>query len=235
VLDGTKDSVYPETPQISNELTTLTLLSDPKTMHLWIESRAPKVRIKVQHAIKPRGAHEAGVLEITDQKSTCTNLQGSEINHTSNISNGAKWTAEIRIPYTVVPNQAHWINGVDHAPYSIQLNSETGMVYMVSNPERIISRLQTIAAESVQIWKEVWDDWGCIPSGYAADPKRAGKWIASDAGNIAHLIKTIAFVLIDQAQTSDWKLMKESIPQKPVEIPPLPEETLKKQGIPNIK
>lgn len=235
VLDGKKDPVYPNTPQISDGQTSLTLLSDPKTMYLWIESQDPKLRVKIQHARSPRGAHEAGIVEILGQQITCTNLQGRVIAHTSKIQDGNQWTAEIRIPYTAAPNQAHWINGVDHAPYSIQLNSKTGMVYMLSSPERIITRLENIAVGSVQTWKNVWDAWGCIPSGYAEEKSTVSRWDVSDAGNIAHLIKTIAFVLIDQAQTSDWELMHESIPQKPVEIPPLPEETLKKQGIPNIK
>ena len=42
-----------------------------------------------------------------------------------------------------MPAQKHWINGVDHGRYSVTINGgDLAVVYLLSEPERIIGRLE---------------------------------------------------------------------------------------------
>jgi len=150
----------------------------------------------------------------------------------STFTKGDRWTAELRLPYSVVPGQAQWINGVDNGRYSVSLaGGPSAVVYMLSDPARVIHRLESISLGAVETWHGVWKELGVIPSGYHSRAQRDHGWEWSDTGNYAHLIRTIALILLDRAGTTEWRRAREWAPQEPTPAPTLPDSVLRTQGL----
>lgn len=99
--------------------------------------------------------------------------------------------------------------------------------------ENVPARLEQLALGSVDYWHEVWKQAGVIPSGWHRDDVKAGGWTLSDAGNYAHLLHCIAFILIDRDGKSEWQIIESQKPAQPIPSEPLPEGALKSQGMRN--
>ena len=137
-----------------------------------------------------------------------------------------------RIPYTVVPGQMQWINGVEHGRYTVVINDAQEQVfYMLSEPERIVRRLEAMALGTIETWYGIWHELGCIPSGYRGPNLRVDSWELSDLGNYAHLIKAIALWLMYQEGTSEWELIQQQLPSQPRVASSLPDGVLEMQGL----
>ena len=208
------------------------LLADPRNLHIFVESTKPEVALTFQQASLIGSDVRIGRIVIRkDGSVVATNDRGAKLLAASAFANGERWSAEVRIPYSVAPAQGQWINGVDHGRYLVSCEGKSEIVYLLSSPERIRRRLENLALGSIDYWHRVWKQAGMIPSGWSAPTAKAGEWEMSDAGNCAHLIQTIALWLIYSADQSEWKIIRDNFPRQPLPAPPLPASVLKAQGI----
>jgi hypothetical protein len=97
--------------------------------------------------------------------------------------------------------------------------------------ENVPARLEQLALGTVDYWHGVWKQTGVIPSGWHRDDVKAGAWTLSDAGNYAHLLHCIAFILIDRDGKAEWQLIQSQRPAHPLAMEPLPPSVLKAQGL----
>jgi hypothetical protein len=105
------------------------------------------------------------------------------------------------------------------------------VIYLLSEPERIIRRLEEMVLGTIDNWHKVWQELGCVPSGYRGPRLRVESWELSDAGNYAHLIKTIVLWLMYRSGTSEWELIRSQLPERPLSAQPLPDAVLKAQRL----
>jgi hypothetical protein len=225
VTDGKRDETYGLSQSLATEDTTLTLLGDPRNMHVLIESHRPRVDLTIKHDAEVEGETFAGVIGADGTGSFgVRNNKGAPLLHeTGFVRKQTRWVAEFRIPYTAVREQAHWINGVDHGRYAVTLNGgKPTTVYMLSSTERVIRKLEDHALGSVQNWHQVWQERGYIPW-----TLRKG---LADAGHVAHIVHMISYILMDRAGTAEWDLIRKQTPTAPLNIE-LPETVLKAQGL----
>jgi hypothetical protein len=145
---------------------------------------------------------------------------------------GNRWTMELRVPYTVVPGQRHWINGIDHGRYVIQLGDlPEQTVYMLSSPERIVRRLERYVDGAIDTWTNIWNELGIVASGYRGTNASSKHWEISDAGNYAHFIRLLALREIDRQGKSEWQIIREREPKSPIPLTPLPGSVLQAQRL----
>ena len=97
--------------------------------------------------------------------------------------------------------------------------------------EDVPARLEQLALGSIDYWHHVWKEAGIIPSGWHRDDVKAGGWVLSDAGNYAHLLHCIAFILMDRDGKAEWQIIQSQKPAQPVPAGPLPTSVLKAQGL----
>ena len=97
--------------------------------------------------------------------------------------------------------------------------------------ENVPARLERLALGTVDYWHGVWKQTGVIPSGWHRDQAKAGGWTLSDAGNYAHLLHCIAFILMDRDGKSEWQIIQSQKPARPLPAEPLPPDVLKAQGL----
>jgi len=243
VTDGTMDDIYSHSggvgdlaPVPQGEPTagaTVHLVSDPKNLHLFIQSSMLEVSLTIQPAGPQAGeAHFGRILIGKDGTITATNDKGERLLFASAFVAGPQWAAELRIPYTVVPGQAPWINGLDFGRYKVFLNgSLAGTMLIASDPLRIRKRLEDTVLGNIDYWHRVWLEAGFIPSGWHSPTTPADSWEISDAGGYAHLMNAIALWLIYQDGKREWQTIRNEFPSDPDPAPPLPESVLKAQGL----
>jgi hypothetical protein len=242
VTDGIMDDIYSRSggvgdlaPVPQGEPTAgaaVHLVSDPKNLHLFIQSSMLEVSLTIQPAVAPAGeAHSGKILISKNGTITATNDKGEHLLFASAFVPGPKWAAELRIPYTVVPGQAPWINGVDFGRYKVSVNgSPAGTILIGSDASRIRKRLEDTVLGNIDYWHRVWLEAGCIPSGWRSPTTPAGSWEISDAGGYAHLMNAIALWLIYEDGKREWQVIRDEFPSEPNPAPPLPESVLKAQG-----
>ena len=233
VTDGLRDSIYSKSQSLESEGVKLTFLSDPKNLHVFIESSQPEVSIKIRHTEPVAGEARVGRFTVNSNGDIkAINDKDEALIHAISSKTGKPWTAEIRIPYTIVPGQVQWINGVEHGRYTVMINDAQEQVfYMLSEPERIVRRLEAMTLGTIETWYKIWQELGCIPSGYRGPNLRVDSWELSDLGNYAHLIKAIALWLMYQEGTSEWELIRQQLPSQPRVASLLPDGVLEMQGL----
>ena len=243
VTDGIMDEVYSQsggvgdlTPVPQGEPTVgaaVHLVSDPKNLHLFIQCSALELALTIQPATPQMGeAHFGKILIGKDGTINATNEKGERLLFVSAFVAGPPWSAELRIPYTVVPGQAPWINGVDFGRYKVTVDgSPAGTVVIASDASRIRKRLEDTVLGNIDYWHRVWLEAGFIPSGWHSSTTAAGAWEISDAGGYAHLMNAIALWLIYQDGKQEWQVIRNEFPSDPDPAPGLPESVLKAQGL----
>ncbi len=97
--------------------------------------------------------------------------------------------------------------------------------------ENVPARLEKLALGTVDYWHDVWKKIGVIPSGWHRDNVKAGAWTLSDAGNYAHLLHCIAFILMDRDGKAEWQIIRAQSPARPLSAEPLPASVLQAQGL----
>ena len=232
--DGRRDAAYENSYRLEAEKVKISLVSDPRNLHLFIESSQPKVVIAITHDADMTSIKRTGEIELaSDGKIAVTNDKGEKLLHVASFKAGETWACELRIPYTIVKAQKLWINGVEHGRYRLTVDGGRGkVVYFLSDPQRIIRRMEMYALGTVQTWYDIWQQVGCIPSGWRAPGTGPNKdWELSDAGNYAHLVSAIAAILMDRAGTPDWQLMRQDLAREPRPGKPLPETVRAAQGL----
>ncbi len=227
--DGQKDDGYVKVNATNGD--EISLLSDPRNLHIFVQSARPEIALTFKHAGPVTGEVRVGKIVVKkDGTVTAANDKGERLTFASAFSAGERWSVEIRIPYSVVPAQSQWINGVDHGRYEIAcIGGKPQTVYFLSSAARIQQRLENLALGTVDYWHDVWTKTGMIPSGISAPTARAGAWEISDAGNCAHLIHTIAFWLIATAGEREWEIVRRDFPDQPKPAPPLPASVISAQ------
>jgi hypothetical protein len=285
--DGVKDSIYAKSTPLGDDSARVTLISDPRNLHVFIETTRPQLTVTFQeetaeaHAARtaatdavartlrgtdvrdsshqtaakskkkettPSKADPAveaafthgGKLTVTKEgKWTAVNEKGETLLATAAFKQdtfkqgaGDGWIAEVRIPYTFVPAQNAWINGVDFGRYKIGIDAAPPQIIcMLSESERIRKRLENSVLGSIDYWNKVWKERGVIPSGWHTPSAPAGGWEISDAGGYAHLIHAMALWLIYQDGHREWEIIREQFPPTPKPAPALPGSVLKAQGL----
>ncbi|MEP6668065.1 MAG: hypothetical protein ABJF10_02870 [Chthoniobacter sp.] len=288
--DGVKDAVYAKSAPLGDDAARVTLISDPRNLHVFIETTRPQLTVTFQEETGER--HASRIVEKTgakiairesdardlsrptakkkpthkkddddDKKDTpppepaftrggkltvtkeglCTlvNEKGEALLNVAAFKpdafkqgNGDGWIAEVRIPYTFVPAQNAWINGVDFGRYRVGIDTAPQQtVCLRSEAARVQKRLENGVLGTIDFWNKVWKERGIIPSGWHTPSVSAGGWELSDAGGYAHLMHAMAFWLIYQDGHREWEIIREQFPKTPTPAPPLPESVLKAQGL----
>jgi hypothetical protein len=292
VTDAVKDEIYAKSGALGTDDARVTLISDPRNLHVFIETTRPQLTITFQeeaveaHAsrvIDPGGvttresdardsSHQTakkkkstngdsekkkepskekapaepaftrgGKLTVTKEgQSTAVNEKGETLLVAAVFKQGVfkqgegdGWVAEVRIPYTFVPAQNAWINGVDFGRYRVGIDAAPAQsICILSEASRIQKRLENSVLGNIDYWNKVWKERGIIPSGWSSPTAPAGAWESmSDSGGYAHLIHAIALWLIYQDGHREWELIREQFPTGPLAAPALPASVLKAQGI----
>ena len=228
--DAVREDAYVKLPATNGD--DVWLLGDPQNLHVFVESSKPEVALTFQHALPATPDIRIGKITIKKNGTvTAVNDRAAKLLTVSARAEGARWSAEVRIPYSVVPGQAQWMNGVDHGRYIVGSNGKSQVAYFLSSATRVRVRLENLVLGSIDYWHGVWKRTGVIPSGTSAPTANAGPWEISDAGNYAHLIKTIALWLIYTADQREWTVIQQDLAKDPRPAPPLPESVLKAQGL----
>ena len=228
--DAKREESYTKLPSPNGD--EVWLFSDPRNLHIFVESSKPEVVLTFQHAPPVTGEARIGKITIKkDGSVVAANDRGGKLLAASAFAEGDRWSAELRVPYSIVPAQSQWINGVDHGRYIVGCGGKTQTVYFLSSSARVLSRLENLALGSIDYWHRIWKQTGIIPSGASAPTAKAGAWEISDAGNCAHLIQTIALWLIYVDDKREWTIIRENFPKEPRPAPPLPASALKAQGL----
>ena len=282
VTDGVKDEIYAKSMPLGDETARVTLISDPRNLHIFIETTRPQLTVTFQeeigegHAARTAGSGSAarlsdardsthqtaakaakkkepnspkdnpappenafthgGKLTVTKEgKWTAVNEKGDTLLSAAAFKqdafkqgSGDGWIAEVRIPYTFVPAQNAWINGVDFGRYKIGIDAAPPQtICILSESGRIRKRLENSVLGSIDYWNKVWKERGIIPSGWHTPTAPAGGWEISDAGGYAHLIHAMALWLIYQDGHREWELIREQFPTAPKPAPALPASVLK--------
>ena len=291
VTDGTKDPVYARSAAIGDDSARVSLVSDPRNLHVFIETARPQLTVTFQEegnnlhasrapefpdangtlrnsdarnvthlAAKKKTPHKkdddekekkdasppepvftrGGKLTVT-KEGTCTlvNEKGEALLNAAVIKPdtfkqgaGDAWVAEVRIPYTFVPAQNAWINGVDFGRYRVGIDTAPQQtVCIMSEASRVQRRLENGVLGTIDFWNKVWKERGIIPSGWHTPTVPAGGWEMSDAGGYAHLMHTIALWIIYQDGHREWEIIREQFPTAPKPAPALPPSVLKAQGL----
>ena len=232
--DGRREGVYEASGPIRGRGATVTLLADPMNLHVYVESERPEVAIEIRPAEDVRKPVPVGRLTLgKDGSSSAMNERGEPLLHRAAVFERQPWTGELRVPFGAVPGQPHFINAVEHGRYVVKVNGgEPQTVYVLSEPGRIVRRLEAVAFGTIETWHGVWKRLGVIPSGCQVDEaKRVRSWELSDVGNYAHLVKTIALVLLHREGKSEWEVMREQFPEEPRAGQRLPRSVLEAQGL----
>jgi hypothetical protein len=291
--DGVKDSTYAKSMSLGDDTARVTLLSDPRNLHVFIETTRPQLTVTFQdefgeqHAsrtMQASGSQEAsarvdearenshlaakkkkpskkdddepkekkesgpaepaftrgGKLTVTKEgQCTVVNEKGEALlnaaafkQDTFKQGNGDGWIAEVRIPYTFVPGQNAWINGVDFGRYRVGIDTAPQQIVCIrSEAARVRKRLENSVLGTIDYWYRVWQEKGCIPSGWHTATTSAGSWELSDAGGYAHLIQALALWLIYEDGRREWEIIREEFPSTPKVAPALPATVLKAQGL----
>ncbi len=298
VTDGTKDAVYSRSAALGDDAARVSLVSDPRNLHVFIETTRPQLTVTFQEETgEARGSKTAeldgpvradirrltaktkgkaapkskkkdaalpskksdlpskdktdtaplepvfthgGKLVVTREGAcTVTNEKGEPLLFKSAFKTatefkqgeGDQWMAEVRIPYTFVPGQNVWINGVDFGRYKVGIdNAPQQTVCIVSEASRIQARLEQGIVGTIDYWYKVWKQAGIIPSGWDTPTVKAEGWALSDAGGYAHLLSMMSLWLIYQDGHREWELIREQFPDGALPAPPLPPTVLKAQG-----
>ncbi len=181
-----------------------------------------------------------GKLVVTREGvATMTNEKGEPLLHRAAFKaapefkqgEGEVWMVEVRIPYTFVPAQNAWINGVDFGRYKVGIDiAPQQTVSIVSEAARVQKRLEQGVLGTIDYWHKVWKETGVIPSGWRTPTVPASGWEISDAGGYAHLLKTMALWVIYQDGHREWEIIREQFPAGSMPAVPLPASVLKAQG-----
>ena len=228
--DAKREDGYAKLPIVNGE--DVWLLSDPRNLHVFVESAKSEVTLTFQQV--PMVGSETRIGKLTIKKNgsiVAANDRGGRLLAASAFAGGERWSAEVRIPYSVVPGQTQWINGVDHGRYIVGCAGKFQTVYFLSSSARVRSRLENLALGSIEHWHRIWKQTGIIPSGTSAPTAKAGAWEISDAGNYAHLIQTFALWLFYTDDNREWTIIRDTFPKEPRPAEPLPASVLKAQGI----
>jgi hypothetical protein len=284
--DGVKDAVYGKTGSVGDETARVTLISDPRNLHVLIETTRPQLTVTFQeengelHASRsveepglnagtretdardsshpaakkkparkkdddPKEKKDAGPAEpvftrggklTVTKEGQCTvvNEKGEALLNASAFKqgDGDAWVAEVRVPYTFVPAQNAWINGVDFGRYRVGIDTAPQQTICIrSEASRVQKRLENGVLGTIDFWHRVWKEQGIIPSGWHTPSVPAGGWEISDAGGYAHLIHAMALWMIYQDGHREWEIIREQFPATPKPAPPLPPSVLKAQGL----
>ncbi len=232
--DGRREGEYDLSAALDGRGATVTLLADPENLHVYVASERPEVTVEIRPADDVREPVPLGRLTLRkDGSSAAVNENGEALRHRAAVFERKPWTGELRVPLGAVRGQRHFVNLVEHGRYVVRVNGgEPETVYVLSRPERILRRLEAIALGTVDTWHGVWQRLGVIPSGWHVDEaKRVRSWELSDAGHVAHLVKTIALVLLHREGQSEWDVMRAQFPADPRPARPLPRSVLEAQGL----
>jgi hypothetical protein len=290
--DAVKDPVYAKSASLGDDSARVTLISDPRNLHVFVETVRPQLTITFQEetgevhasrtvpapvsgaalhgsderdarhlAAKKKPAHKkqdtdpedkkeappaeppfthGGKLTLTKEgQCTAVNEKGEALLNVAVFKQNAfkqgeadGWIAEVRIPYTFVPAQNAWINGVDFGRYRVGIDAAPQQVVCIrSDAARVQKRLECAVLGTIDYWNRVWKERGIIPSGWHTPTAPAGAWEVSDAGGYAHLIHTMALWLIYQDGRREWEIIREQFPSAPKPAPALPPSVITLQGL----
>ena len=295
ITDGTKDAVYARSAALGDDAARVSMVSDPRNLHVFIETTRPQLTVTFQEdasdvrnsrtaeinepartgehrlAAKTKGKgspkkkkggggttskkggasskadappepvfSRGGKLIVTREGAcTVTNEKGETLLCKAVFKaagefkqgEGDLWTVEVRIPYTFVPGQNTWINGVDFGRYRVGIDTAPPQtVCILSEASRVQKRLEQQILGTIDYWYGVWKQAGIIPSGWDTPTVKADGWALSDAGGYAHLLSMMSLWLIYQDGHREWEIIREQFPEQPIPATPLPASVLKAQG-----
>ena len=111
-----------------------------------------------------------------------------------------------------------------------EATQELGVEFQ-SDPARIAEDLDTYTLGVIDYWAGVRGTLGYLPRGYFTDGRNA-TWVrVAELGAYAHLMKLVAFRLMQLDGVTEWDLIRQQEPDKPLLHRPLPASVLKIQGL----
>jgi hypothetical protein len=233
IIDGRRDPVYADTATLKAGKSSISLLSTAKALQVLLESTAHECFFTIEAVGPVTGKTVAGVIRVnSDGFFTLTNSLGQTLEARTAFQPGRRWTAELSIPYTVMPGQKQWINGIDNGRYRVSIDgAPPQIVYILSSPERIIQRLELCVDVAIAFHFSMWREKSLIPSGISGPNLSAESWEYGDAGNYAHLMRLIALRVLDRDAESEWEVARRRMPAEPLRVQPLPESVQRAQGL----
>jgi hypothetical protein len=239
---GTKNAQRIETGRLAARHLTAKSKKKKKTTSAATKTTTPPKEKPQPAAPQPAVFSRGGKLVVTREGQLCvaTNEKGEPLLAKAAFKaatefkqgEGEAWAVEVRIPYTFVPAQNGWINGVDFGRYKVGIDAAPAQtVCILSEAARVQRRLEQSVLGTIDYWYKVWKEAGVIPSGWHSPTVKAGGWVLSDAGGYAHLLNTMALWLIYQDGHREWELIREQFPAGSIPAPPLPASVLKAQGL----
>jgi hypothetical protein len=234
VVDGKRDKVFDRSQLIEWTGTRASMVSSTTGLSVFVESSTDEVEFALTPAEDVVGRkHQATIRLSRKGLVAIANEQGDPLDREAVFSvSPDRWAVELHIPYAVNPGQAVWMNGVEHGRYRLTSSSGPQInLYMLSEPQRIIRRMEHLVIGTIDTWHEVYRKVGCVPSGYEVPMDRDSRIMDSDTGNVAQLIKTIALLLIDRQKQTEWSRIADQMPTSPLPHKPLPRTVRQKLGV----
>lgn len=145
------------------------------------------------------------------------------------------WIAAALLPEFQAHPQA-WNEGINQLRQKNHLSklekgTEGLSVEFHSEPDKIASYLEDYTIGTIDYWVGVRKKLGYLPRGYFPDGRNATWTRTAELGAYAHLMKLIAYRLMDQQGVTEWELIQRQTPKRPIPHKPLPESVLKIQGL----
>lgn len=100
-----------------------------------------------------------------------------------------------------------------------------------SDPEEVAAYLDEYVDGTIDYWHGVRRKLGYLPRGYYPDGRSATWTRTAELGAYAHLMKLIAYRLMDRQGVTEWKLIRQQAPAEPIPHTPLPARVLQIQGL----
>jgi len=95
------------------------------------------------------------------------------------------------------------------------------------DPEKVAAYLDEYCAGTIDYWSDVRQKLGFLPRGYFPDGRSATWTRTAELGAYAHMMKLIAFRLMHLQGVTEWELIREQTPRRPILHEPLPASVLK--------
>jgi len=205
-LDGTPEPGYSQ--PISADGLSLRLASDRNDLYL--AGRSTGAAAAITLFSQPDAQGRSATFQI-DKSGTvrAANNEGAELLHKAKVvARGDGFDFEVRLPYTVVKEQAAWLTGIEHGRYSVRIGAGVRNLYFLSTEDQVQRALHRELVDGLANWREVWRREGFIA---VALGERAWKYNdtrvnkVSDLGGYAHLVKAAAEYLLYLDGKSDWQ------------------------------
>jgi len=239
VTDGQRDAAYDQSASVNVGPTTVSLVADPKNLHVFVRSGRPTVTLTIEPKPVSAAVGPLGHATLTlhrDGTASVANADQQALWHDVAVAgDGDMWAGEVRIPYGAIHGQGKWTTFTDHGRYELTVgDAEPVKLYALSTPERMIARARAIALGTVDRWHQHWEEAGYLPNAWPTSDRDESysRHMHSDVSTYNHVMGTAAYLWMDRLGQTEWSLIEAQRPKDPLKAQPLPESVRQMLGTP---